>query len=161
MGSWPRPPLEVNNGGSACKGGLKREGKGGRGGGLIGLQPTQENSIDLPVELHWMFFALKFQCPQSLSECVCRVAHLSLHDDIQGGSYVLTIGGGGGKMPTVGSTSLDTKLWEAGIVILIHCATMLLKILNAYCLKWLTGQLVFCHHSSPNYWGAQAPWPPL
>ena len=38
-------------------------------------------------------------------------------------------------MPTVGSTSLGTKLGEAGIVILIHCATMLLKILNVCCLK--------------------------
>ena len=38
-------------------------------------------------------------------------------------------------MPTVGSTSLGTKLGEAGIVILIRCATMLLKILNVYCLE--------------------------
>ena len=38
-------------------------------------------------------------------------------------------------MPTVGSMSLGTKLGGAGIVILIHCATMLLKILNVYCLK--------------------------
>ena len=44
-------------------------------------------------------------------------------------------GRGGGKMPTVGSGSLGTKLGEAGIIILIHCAIMLLKILNVYCLK--------------------------
>ena len=36
---------------------------------------------------------------------------------------------------TVGSRNLGTKLGEAGIVILIHCAIMLLKILNVYCLK--------------------------
>ena len=50
----------------------------------------------------------------------------------QGGSYVLDIGGGG---PTVGSRNLGTNLGEAGIIILIHCAIMLLKILNVYCLK--------------------------
>ena len=42
---------------------------------------------------------------------------------------------GAPKMPTVGSRSLGTKLGEACIVILIHCAIMLLKILNVYCLK--------------------------
>ena len=41
--------------------------------------------------------------------------------------------GGGSKMPTMGATSLGTKLGDAGIGILIHCATMLLKILNVYC----------------------------
>ena len=35
----------------------------------------------------------------------------------------------------MGSRNLGTKLGEAGIVILIHCAIMLLKILNVYCLK--------------------------
>ena len=38
-------------------------------------------------------------------------------------------------MPTVGSRSLGTKLGEAGIVILIHCAIMILKILDVYSLK--------------------------
>ena len=67
-------------------------------------------------------------------KCSCRQCS-NTWSYAQGGSYVLTIGGGGAKMPTVGSTSLGTKLGEAGIVILIHCATMLLKILNVYCLK--------------------------
>ena len=49
----------------------------------------------------------------------------------RGGGYVLDIGGGA----TVGSRSLGTKLGEAGIVILMHCAIMLLKILNVYCLN--------------------------
>ena len=52
---------------------------------------------------------------------------------LQRRSYVLVIGGP--KMPTVGSRSLGTKLGEAGVVILIHCAIMLLKILNVYCVK--------------------------
>ena len=43
--------------------------------------------------------------------------------------------GGGAKMPTMGSRSLGTKLGEADIVILIHCAIIPLKILNVYCLK--------------------------
>ena len=54
----------------------------------------------------------------------------------QGGSYVLSYWLlGDPKMPTMGSRSLGTKLGEACIVILIHCAIMLLKILNVYCLK--------------------------
>ena len=68
-------------------------------------------------------------------------------------------------MPIVGSRSLGTKLGEAGIVILIHCAIMLLKILTVYCLGGggglcpleIEGRLIPRHVATGGRGGATAP----